>query len=119
MIDTTHAKQLLQEELNTVEEELQTVGRRNPENEQDWEAVPPPADSVLAGDEFEAADRLEVYEERTGIVKQLEIRYNELKAALAAIDAGTYGTCSVCAKEIEAERLKANRAAHTCEEHMN
>lgn len=112
-------KKLLEEELATVTEELQSVGRINPDNPQDWQptegehAVSHPADLL------DQADHIEEYEERTAILKQLEIRWNEIKDALKRIEDGTYGICSVSGEEIETERLEANPAAQTCIAHMN
>lgn len=42
---------------------------------------------------------------------------DEVKAALAAMDDGSYGICSVCGKEIPFERLEALPTALTCIEH--
>ncbi len=117
--DTTQFKKALEEELAIVEGELTTLGVHNPENPSDWEATPPPNDEILAADDSEVADRMEVYEEKTGVLKQLEIRYNEIRAALDRINQSSYGTCSVCNEPIEEERLKANPAATTCMKHMN
>ncbi|MFO0718581.1 MAG: TraR/DksA C4-type zinc finger protein [Candidatus Paceibacterota bacterium] len=118
MIDTNKFKESLLKELELVESELKTVGVHDPENPSDWEAVPPPASDVLGGDEHEAADRMETYEENAGIVKQLEIRYNEIRKALKKIEDGTYGVCEVSGEPIEVERLEANPAATTCMKHM-
>ena len=117
MIDTGNMKGRLSEELKTLEEELEKIGRRNPSNPKDWEAEPPVADDVEA-DPNEAADRIEEYEERTGILKELEARYNNVKLALEKIEKGTYGICEVGGEPIEPERLEANPAARTCEKHM-
>jgi RNA polymerase-binding transcription factor DksA len=38
----------------------------------------------------------------------------DLDAALARVDAGTYGICAVCGREIPAERLVARPSARTC-----
>ena len=117
-MDTKKFKEMLEKELELVVSELKTVGVQNPENPSDWEAVPPPSGEVLGGDEHEAADRLETYEESAGILKQLEIRYNEILAALKRIEDGTYGICEVSGEPIEKERLEANPAATTCVKHM-
>lgn len=43
----------------------------------------------------------------------------DVKAALAAMEAGTYGTCAVCGKEIPYERLEAIPTALTCIDHAD
>lgn len=105
-------------ELKELEGELRSVGRVNPENPKDWEPVPDRLDIVKA-DPNEVADSIESYEGNTAILKQLEIRLNEIKAAQKRIQDGTYGVCSVCQKPIEEKRLEANPAAMTCLEHKD
>ena len=112
-----HYKEKLEEEFAVVEKELQSVGRINPSNPNDWEAVPRDGE-ILESDEQEVADKLEGFEENTGVLKELEIRYNEIKGALQRIGDGTYGICSVGKEPIEKARLEANPAATTCLKHM-
>ncbi len=115
-IDTKHFKDKIQKEFELVEGELKGIGRRNPANPADWEAVE--TDTNLdSADPNDVADNIDSFEENTALVKQLEIRWNELKNALARIEAGTYGVCEVCGKPIESERLEANPAATTCIAH--
>ena len=110
-------KKLIENELISVETELKTVGRKNPDNPSDWEPIPEKRD-ISAADDNEVADSIEAYEENTGILKQLEIRFNELKQALERIKAGTYGICEIGKEIIENDRLDANPAATTCKKHM-
>lgn len=117
MKQTEHYKQKLEDELGVVESELASVGRKNPDNPADWEATPRDNDNWRP-DEQETADKIEGYEENTAVLKQLEIRYNEIKAALGRIAAGTYGICEVGGEAIEENRLEANPAATTCKKHM-
>ncbi|MEK7088154.1 MAG: TraR/DksA C4-type zinc finger protein [Patescibacteria group bacterium] len=107
----------LTEELAKVEEELKTVGRINPDNPADWQPTPEKTD-VLASDRDEVADSIEAFEENAAILKQLEIRYNEIKMALQKIEKGEFGNCETCGELIEEARLAANPAAKTCKTHM-
>lgn len=116
-MNTETFKKKIEAELTQVETQLKTVGRINPSNPKDWEAVPPD-ENVEPADEAEVAENLDSYEENTGILKQLEIRYNELKEALKRIEAGTYGICTVGKEQIETDRLEANPAATTCKKHL-
>lgn len=108
-------KQRLAEEKTKLERELATVGRKNPSNPNDWEAVP--QETGQEADPNDAADLIEGYEDNTAILKELETRYNEVIAALGRIDAGTYGTCVVSGESIEEARLNADPAAVTCIAH--
>jgi RNA polymerase-binding transcription factor DksA len=117
MENTKHFKTLLESELKVVEKELESIGRINPSNPSDWEAKPDQMDT-LASDSNDVADSIESYEENTAILKQLEIRFNEIKKALEKIEKGTYGLCEADHHPIEKERLEANPAASTCVAHM-
>lgn len=118
-MDIQHFKQKLEQELNTVEEELRGVGVQNPHNPADWEATERQMDVMsAAADPNEAADKQEEYTENRAIVGQLEIRYNNIKRALKKIEEGSYGTCEISGEPIETDRLEANPAARTCKTHM-
>lgn len=115
--NTEHYKILLEKELKNLERDLKTLGRLNPENPKDWEAIPPEKVANIAEKE-EIAEQTEVYESNTAVLKELEIKYNETKEALTRAYNGTFGLCTVCEKEIEDDRLEANPAAKTCKAHM-
>jgi RNA polymerase-binding transcription factor DksA len=115
--NTEHYKKLLEKELKLLEKDLKTVGRINPDNPKDWEPTPPVTNTMGAEPE-EIAEKMEEYEENTAVLKQLEIKYNEVKEALARTYDDTFGYCIVCKKEIEDDRLAANPAAKTCKKHM-
>lgn len=119
MIENTEKfKGALSEELNTLEGELKTIGRINPSNPNDWEPIP--GDIKTGGaDKNESADGIEQFRENTEILKELEIRYNNVKLALQKIEEGKFGTCEIGGEEIEADRLEANPAARTCKAHIN
>lgn len=65
------------------------------------------------------ADAASVTAERTevlGLVESLKSQLDDVDAALAAIEAGTYGNCSKCGKEIGADRLEFRPASVLCVE---
>ncbi len=114
-----HFKEKLLSEKKRLETELSDLGRVNPSNPKDWEAVPGDDTVSHSADENEAADRIEQFEENTAILKQLETQLNDVNDALQKIDAGTYGVCEVSGEQIPLERLEANPAARTTIEHAN
>lgn len=115
-IDLNYFKEKLQKEEKDLLEKLGTVGRINPDNKKDWEAIPGEKDDGTA-DKNDFADSIEEYEENTAILKQLEIELNEVRDALKRIGDGTYGVCEVNGEKISKERLEANPSARTCKEH--
>lgn len=116
-IDTEKFKGKLQEEVARLEKDLSTIGRINPDNPQDWEAVPGDVNEHAA-DPNKRADNIEEFEARTATLKELEISLKETKDALGRIEKGTYGVCEVSGEQIEEDRLEANPSARTCKKHM-
>ena len=112
-IDTEYFKEKLLKEKECLVEELKTVGRINPDNSKDWEAVPGEQGNDPA-DRNDYADHLEQFEENSAILNRLETEFNEVIAALERIDKGTYGLCEETKEQISRERLEAYPAARTC-----
>ncbi len=98
-------------------EELKEIGIVVDSATGEWEAVP--EKQLPTADENDLADKFESYEERSDMLKTLKTRYQEIIAALAKLDAGTFGKCEVCGAPVEQDRLEANPAAKTCKAHMN
>ena len=105
-------KTKLEEEKKLLEEELSSIAKYD-DKTGDWEAMPE-SQTAPEADENDLADREENYNERVGTLSALEGRFNDVKNALEEIEKGNYGKCHSCEKEIEADRLEANPAAHTC-----
>lgn len=111
-------KEQLEEEQEELEQDLSMIGRINPDNPEDWEAVK--ADlNVMETDLNEVADTFEEFEENAAILNELEIRLREVKHALEKIEEGNYGICEVSGDEIPLERLEVNPAARTTVEHAD
>lgn len=51
-----------------------------------------------------------------GVLQSVESELTEVQAALARLDAGTYGVCEICGKPIADGRLEAMPAARYCVE---
>ncbi|PJE64190.1 MAG: hypothetical protein COU90_03775 [Candidatus Ryanbacteria bacterium CG10_big_fil_rev_8_21_14_0_10_43_42] len=115
-LDINNFKAKLEEERTQLEIQLSKVGRRNPENPEDWE---PKFDDINEQESSadEMADKFEEMEQTLALQNNYESRLNTVKTALAKIEAGTYGQCPKCNKAIPLERLEADPAAGCmCEE---
>lgn len=117
-IDTKYFKEELTKELAILEEELNTLGKRSPSNPDKWVAHQP-EENISESDLNEVADTIDDFESNTAILRDLEIRYQNVKLALQKIEDGKYGICDVGGEKIDQNRLKANPAARTCKEHMD
>jgi len=117
MKEIHHYKDRLVAEKAKLEGELTSVGRRNPSNPADWE--PTPSGTEPEADPLDVAERTTDFDTNASIVADLETRYNEVLAALARIEDGSYGTCSVDGEPIEEDRLEADPAAKTCIKHLH
>ncbi|MDA8611278.1 TraR/DksA C4-type zinc finger protein [Candidatus Pacebacteria bacterium] len=116
-MNTDKFKEKLEEEKAKLEEELKTVGRKNPDNPEDWEATPGDVNQRSA-DMNKLASNIEEFETHTAILKQLEKQLLDVNDALKKIEEGKYGICEANGEQIEEGRLEANPAARTCHDHM-
>ena len=117
-IDTHHFKEKLLEEKAKLIAELETVGKVNPNNPEDWEPmVGEKGDSTA--DPNDSADTIEEYEANNALISELEIELKDINDALNKIDKGNYGICEISGHQIEIDRLEANPAARTCKAHLN
>lgn len=116
-MNTEHFRTRLTEEKATLEASLATVGRKNPSNPGDWEAVP--EETGMEADPNDQADQMEEFGNNSAILTDLEVRLAAVNAALARIENGTYGVCTISGEQVEEDRLEADPAAPTCKAHMN
>jgi DnaK suppressor protein len=111
-VDTDHFRELLLEKRSAVVEALDYLHKENPRSLKDetGELVSGSADQHMADTGTETVDREIDYtlEETDGRL------LTAIDAALARIDAGTYGICVNCGAQIAPERLEAMPWATLC-----
>lgn len=115
-MDTSRAKERLTEELD----ELKVVLEQRRDSG-DLDESQQESSGELSSQDQHPGDVGTTTFERTrdlAIEKHLEDRIEEVGAALARIDGGSYGKCEVCGKDIEPERLEARPATRYCKEHQ-
>ena len=117
-MNTELYKEILTKERNRILEELVTIGHINPDNKLDWQPSRTDIDREKS-DPIDTADNLEEFSENNAVINELEVRINNINAALSRIDTNSYGICKDCNQTIEDDRLEANRAATTCKTHMS
>jgi RNA polymerase-binding transcription factor DksA len=115
-MDYNYFEEKLLAEKKRLEDELSSIGRRNPAQPGGWEAVPGEQGAVDTRDEV--AERFEEYDERKATEIPLEGRLANVNYALKRIIDKTYGICEVGGEQIEKERLEINPAARTCLKHL-
>lgn len=112
-MNTTHFKDLLLKEQDTLVEAMQTMGQLSGIVAGDWEThVDPNDNKELAPDAL--ADKYEEETTNEGVLGTLEERLKEVTEALVRIESQTFGICKKCNKNIEIEKLEANPATTTC-----
>ena len=114
--DLESFKKKLITEKSQLEQELSTVGKKDSSNPNEWDAISGGIE-VDTADENEVADKFEEIEDNNGVISQLDKQLKEVDAALNRIDNGTYGTCEICGKPIEKERLEASPSARISIKH--
>ncbi|WP_341927907.1 TraR/DksA C4-type zinc finger protein [Nocardioides psychrotolerans] len=82
----------------------------------DFDAVVAASRDTNADDEHDPEGATIAFERSQvdALVHQAVAHLAEVDAALARLDAGTYGTCEVCGRSIPAGRLEARPMARTC-----
>ena len=108
--DLEYFKKKLEAQKAELEEELASIGKRDPNSPGGWDVTSGKMETDSA-DENETADKFEEIEDNAGVMKNLENELVEVKAALDRIQAGTYGVSEKDGKPIDRARLEANPSA--------
>ena len=106
-------KTKLLKEKEEIEAGLKDFAKADPKLKGDFDTQFPDMAGQTA-EKSESADEVEEYENLLSIEHTLELRLNDINAALEKIETGKYGICENCGKEIPFERLQANPAAKNC-----
>lgn len=102
----------LTQEMSTLERELDTFARKNPQVKGDYQTRFPKGEE---GDTLdERAHSVEEYEKDRELEHNLELKLRDIKESLKKIEAGTYGICDRCQNSIDDKRLKATIVARFC-----
>ncbi|MEN9649177.1 MAG: hypothetical protein RL094_144 [Candidatus Parcubacteria bacterium] len=117
-LDISNYKAKLETHKKALEQVLGLVGEKNPTNKDEWIPVQTEVGEDTA-DRSEVAEAITDFDSNAAVLTQLETELFAVNHALDRIEAGTYGICAVCNKEIEEDRLNANTSARTCIEHKD
>lgn len=94
----------LEEERNQLSEQLRELGRDE--------------SSLDFDDNFADSGQVAAEQgENQALAAQLRDQLDDVEAALARLDAGTYGTCEVCGRPIGEARLEVMPATRFCIDH--
>ena len=71
----------------------------------------------MGSERDENTSEVEEYVDNLGLETNLEGQLQETGEAISRVEAGSYGKCEKCGKDINPERLKAYPSARVCTEH--
>jgi RNA polymerase-binding protein DksA len=109
-IETGEFKERLLDERGRLREAIERLHQDHPGSLEDETAELSLADNHLGDVASETFDR----ELDEGLEEGANRRLEQIDAALARIEDGSYGTCAVCGREIAPERLRAAPWATLC-----
>jgi RNA polymerase-binding transcription factor DksA len=109
-MDNTAARTRLDEERRRLEETRVAAQDLVSGNSEEATQELASYDQHLADEGTETFER----ERDISVLQRVEAQLGEIDAALARIEAGTYGKCELCGKPIGDERLEAMPAARYC-----
>jgi DnaK suppressor protein len=96
---------ILEEERTAVEKQLAEHGAAI-----DGDSIELSVDEGFADSAAATTERSELL----SLLEELQLRRNEIVAALGRVDEGTFGKCERCGQDIPAERLEALPTARLC-----
>ncbi|MEN9557633.1 MAG: hypothetical protein RL141_2 [Candidatus Parcubacteria bacterium] len=103
-------KQRLEEEQARLERDLADLGHPDPSKPGYATNYP---ESGSNSDDDNAMEIAE-FSDDLSLEAKLEAELRDTKQALKAIEAGTYGVCKYCGKEIDQKRLEARPTSSSC-----
>jgi len=109
-MDTTAARTRLDEERRRLEETRAAAQDLVAGTTEDAVQELSTSDQHLADQATETFER----ERDLSVLQRVEAQLHEVDAALARVEAGSYGTCELCGKPIGDERLEAMPMARYC-----
>ncbi|GAA3658586.1 TraR/DksA C4-type zinc finger protein [Nocardioides ginsengisoli] len=109
MVGMDHPRDLL-------EAERREALRRLAELTGDFDEVVAASRDTNADDEHDPEGTTIAFErsQLAALLRQIRAHLAEVDAALSRLEAGDYGRCEVCGREIAPERLAVRPAARTC-----
>ncbi|PSL44402.1 TraR/DksA family transcriptional regulator [Salsuginibacillus halophilus] len=105
------------QDLAALKERLEAVTAGDEEKDRNFKEETTSELSVVDNHPGDTGTELFEREKDTALHEHRKLARQDAEAALARIEAGTYGYCTVCGEEIKKERLFANPSASECIEH--
>jgi RNA polymerase-binding transcription factor DksA len=108
-------REKLKEDKEGIERQLETIAKKDPNLENDWDSKFPKIQGEFGGAALETgADEVEAYGNRLPVEYALELKLRDINIALEKIEKGEYGKCEKCGKDIDEKRIAVYPAARIC-----
>lgn len=104
-------KQRLLEDKVKLQDQLESLGKKDPDRPGHVEVAYPESGS---NSEDDNAGEVTEYANEISIEARVSSELRDTDDALKAIEKGNYGVCKYCKKEIEEKRLEARPASSSC-----
>jgi RNA polymerase-binding transcription factor DksA len=114
VVNPDHARELLTTELAELDEQARFAAETRAQASAD-----PNEEGALSQHPADYGTEVATTMESELLVDTVADQRRRVVEAIERLDAGTYGRCAVCDKEIDDERLEARPEAITCREHAD
>ncbi|MFA4954961.1 MAG: TraR/DksA C4-type zinc finger protein [Patescibacteria group bacterium] len=104
-------KQRLVEDRARLLQELEDLGKRDPNRPGRFEVIYPESGS---NSEDDNAAEIAEYADSLSMEARIASELRDTEEALKAVETGKYGVCKYCNKEIELKRLEARPSSSSC-----
>ena len=104
----------MKEEKKRITDDLKYFAKKDTKVKGNWKTIFPSFGRSISEETSENAEEVEEYTALLPVEHTLELRLQDIDAALEKIKKGDYGKCEKCHKEIEPKRLVVNPEARVC-----
>ena len=114
-MDASHAKQLLEKERGRLQTIVSGISEEH-DLEENGDSGTTTVSELSSADQHQSDLATETFEREKdfAVLETMQQELQEIEAAFARLDDGSYGSCETCGKPIGEDRLQARPTARLC-----